>query len=152
MPQPSPVLPSASTAPRCHTAFSASMPATTTAREGLPSIAATNPTPQLSFSSAGSYIPFIARCAAFSVQDLTKASPCERSVDCVSIFFVISSPLLSGRQYLLFNRRLACQILMDGSCGIATVANGPDDERGAADNITDGEHPFEIGHRRLEIN
>ena len=35
MPAPSPVLPSASTAPRCHTAFSASMPACTTSRARL---------------------------------------------------------------------------------------------------------------------
>ena len=35
MPAPSPVLPSASTAPRCQTAFSASMPACTTWRRGL---------------------------------------------------------------------------------------------------------------------
>ena len=54
IPAPSPVLPSASTAPRCQTAFSASMPATTTSRRGTPSTAATKPTPQEACSSAGS--------------------------------------------------------------------------------------------------
>jgi hypothetical protein len=54
MPAPSPVLPSASTAPRCQTAFSASMPFSTTWRDGLPSIETTKPTPQASCSSAGS--------------------------------------------------------------------------------------------------
>ncbi len=54
MPAPSPVLPSASTAPRCHTALSASMPACTTSRRGLPSSAATSPTPQASCSCAAS--------------------------------------------------------------------------------------------------
>ena len=54
MPAPSPVLPSASTAPRCHTFFSALMPASTTRRDGLPSVAATRPTPQASCSQAGS--------------------------------------------------------------------------------------------------
>ena len=54
MPAPSPVLPSASTAPRCQTAFSASIPLTTTSRRGWPSIATTQPTPQASCSSAGS--------------------------------------------------------------------------------------------------
>ena len=57
MPAPSPVLPSASTAPRCQTAFSASIAASTTSRRGWPSIAATKPTPQASCSSAGSYMP-----------------------------------------------------------------------------------------------
>jgi hypothetical protein len=61
MPAPSPVLPSASTAPRCQTAFSASMPLSTTSRRGLPSIATTQPTPQASRSSAGSYMPCPAR-------------------------------------------------------------------------------------------
>ena len=59
MPAPSPVLPSASTAPRCQTAFSASMPACTTSRRGLPSSAATRPTPQASCSVRS-------RCASFS--------------------------------------------------------------------------------------
>ncbi len=53
MPAPSPVLPSASTAPRCHTAFSAAMPACTTSRRFLPSRAAIRPTPQASCSCDG---------------------------------------------------------------------------------------------------
>ena len=57
LPAPSPVLPSASTAPRCQTAFKASTPINTTSRRGLPSIAAMRPTPQASPSSAGSYMP-----------------------------------------------------------------------------------------------
>jgi len=54
MPAPSPVLPSASTAPRCHTARNASMPACTMSRRRLPSSAATKPTPQASCSIDGS--------------------------------------------------------------------------------------------------
>ena len=53
MPAPSPVLPSASTAPRCQTAFSAAIAAATTCRRGSPSSAAMSPTPQASCSSAG---------------------------------------------------------------------------------------------------
>src|SRR6056297_3040244 len=60
MPAPSPVLPSASTAPRCQTALSASIPFCTTCREGLPSTETTSPTPQLAFSSSGLYRPFSA--------------------------------------------------------------------------------------------
>ncbi len=53
-PAPSPVLPSASTAPRCQTALSAAMASSTTSRRGLPSMAQTRPTPQASRSEAGS--------------------------------------------------------------------------------------------------
>ena len=53
-PAPSPVLPSASTAPRCQTAFSAAMASSTTSRRGLPSMAQMKPVPQASFSDAGS--------------------------------------------------------------------------------------------------
>ena len=48
------ILPSASTAPRCHTARKASMPACTTSRRARPSRAATTPTPQASCSLQGS--------------------------------------------------------------------------------------------------
>ena len=54
IPAPSPVIPSASTAPLCQIARSALIAASTTAREGLPLMAATNPTPQLSCSHEGS--------------------------------------------------------------------------------------------------
>ena len=53
-PAPSPVLPSASMAPRCQTAFSAVMASSTTSRRGLPSMAQTRPVPQASRSDAGS--------------------------------------------------------------------------------------------------
>ena len=53
MPAPSPVLPSASTAPRCQIAFSAAMPFSTTCRRGLPSTATTSPTPQDECSCSG---------------------------------------------------------------------------------------------------
>ena len=53
-PAPSPVLPSASTAPRCQTAFSAAMASSTTSRRGLPSMAQTRPTPHASCSDAAS--------------------------------------------------------------------------------------------------
>ena len=66
MPAPSPVLPSASTAPRCHTAFNASIAADTTRRDALPSVAAISPTPQASLSNSGRYMPSRARrsCSA----------------------------------------------------------------------------------------
>ena len=53
-PAPSPVLPSASTAPRGQTALSAAMASSTTSRRGLPSMAHTKPVPQASCSEAGS--------------------------------------------------------------------------------------------------
>ncbi len=53
MPAPSPVLPSASTAPRCQIDFSAPIPFSTTRREGSPSSATTKPTPQEERSSSG---------------------------------------------------------------------------------------------------
>src|SRR5690349_3566614 len=61
MPAPSPVLPSASTAPRCHTAFSASIADWTTLRDATPSVAATRPTPHASPSNSGRYMPSRAR-------------------------------------------------------------------------------------------
>jgi len=48
MPAPSPVLPSASTAPLCHTAFKASIPYSTIFLDFFPSVDATNPTPHAS--------------------------------------------------------------------------------------------------------
>jgi hypothetical protein len=51
-------LPSASTAPRCQTARSASIAASTTRREALPSVAATMPTPQASDSMIGAIHAF----------------------------------------------------------------------------------------------
>jgi hypothetical protein len=53
-PAPSPVLPSASTAPRCQRAFRALIASSTTSRRGLPSMAQTRPTPQASRSVEGS--------------------------------------------------------------------------------------------------
>ena len=53
MPAPSPVLPSASTAPRCQTAFKASIPNSTTFLDFLPSVDTTKPTPQASCSKPG---------------------------------------------------------------------------------------------------
>ena len=50
IPAPSPVLPSASIAPLCHTAFKAWIPYSTTFRDLTPSVDATNPTPQASCS------------------------------------------------------------------------------------------------------
>ena len=50
MPAPSPVFPSASTAPLCQTAFSALIPFSTTSLVFFPSVEATKPTPQLSCS------------------------------------------------------------------------------------------------------
>src|SRR6056297_646032 len=60
MPAPSPVLPSASTAPRCQIALSASIPACTTLRDGVPSMLTTRPTPQEECSSSSAYIPLAA--------------------------------------------------------------------------------------------
>ena len=60
MPAPSPVFPSTSTAPLCHTAFKACIPNSTTCLDFFPSVEATNPTPQASCSSLGLYtFPFI---------------------------------------------------------------------------------------------
>ena len=53
MPAPSPVLPSASIAPRCQTAFRASIPNSTTFLVLLPSVEDTKPTPHASCSSSG---------------------------------------------------------------------------------------------------
>ena len=55
MPAPSPVLPSASTAPRCQTAFNAAMPFSTTLRLALPLIDTTKPTPHEACSSSSRY-------------------------------------------------------------------------------------------------
>ena len=60
MPAPSPVLPSASTAPRCQIALSVLIPASTTRRDGLPSIDTTRPTPQEECSSSSAYMPLAA--------------------------------------------------------------------------------------------
>ena len=50
IPAPSPVFPSASTAPLCQTAFKALIPYSTTFLDFLPSVEAINPTPQASCS------------------------------------------------------------------------------------------------------
>ena len=50
IPAPSPVFPSASIAPRCQTAFNASIPYSTTCLDFFPSVDDTKPTPQASCS------------------------------------------------------------------------------------------------------
>ena len=59
-PQPSPDLPSAATAPRCVMRPSASTAVLTSLWDGLPSIWAMSPNPQLSCSNSGRYRPFAA--------------------------------------------------------------------------------------------
>ena len=53
IPAPSPVFPSASTAPRCQTAFSASIPNSTIFLDFVPFVEATRPTPHASCSRLG---------------------------------------------------------------------------------------------------
>ena len=73
MPQPSPVFPSASTAPRCQTALSALIPLSTTSRDAVPSIATTRPTPQDACSSSSRNRLFLAIHARFSSSAATQA-------------------------------------------------------------------------------
>ena len=85
MPAPSPVLPSASTAPRCQIAFSALIPFSTTCRRGLPSIATTSPTPQEACSSSGWYSPSASSRANSASIRATQASS-----------YVVMASLLAG--------------------------------------------------------
>jgi hypothetical protein len=75
MPAPSPVLPSASTAPRCQIACNALIPASTTPRDGVPSIDTTSPTPQDECSSSALY----SECSAIQARFASSAATQEAS-------------------------------------------------------------------------
>src|ERR1043166_4479010 len=134
MPAPSPVLPSASTAPRCQTAFSAAIAASTTWRRGWPSRAAMTPTPQASCSSRGSYRPLAARWAALRRYGSAKFS------------------VIGSLRRCLQASRLQGEIAVDLLRRIAPVADRPDDEGSTPHDVAGGEHAIEIGHHAAVVD
>src|SRR6056297_412046 len=100
MPAPSPVFPSASTAPRCQIALSAVIPASTTLRLGLPLTDTTSPTPHEECSSDSEYMPFSAShlrsasCLACQLRSsfvIVLNPSFIRWVRVTALFFVLSS-------------------------------------------------------------
>src|SRR6056297_2899695 len=141
MPAPSPVFPSASTAPRCQIALSASIPASTTLRLGLPLTDTTRPTPQDECSSSSLYMPF-------SASQLRLASSSSFQLRSIFVIFqtlpssggsgpppcLLSDPRV-GRGYVRARTRAAylfrrdrlrsIQMIKDRLSRIAAVADGP---------------------------
>ena len=121
MPAPSPVFPSASTAPLCQMAFNASIPSSTTFLLGFPSIETTIPTPHDACSKFSRYMLF-----SF-IHDRLSASLVAQflSIFCISISFGANlRPLVFGSNSIIYSAAITDWSVLKSAI-IASAASLP---------------------------